>query len=74
MLTIIAVFAKARHQGSTGLNAGRRSLACVDRVDGFPVFGVSSFVVVALDMIEQFMHRWSFTTITNGLRYFGRLV
>ena len=75
LLTITAVLAKARHQGSTGLYTGRRSLACVDRVDGVPVFGVSILFVVVLDMIEQVMHGWrGLTTIINGLRYFGRLV
>ena len=74
MLTITAFLAKARHQGSTGLYTGRRSLACVDRVDGFPVIGVSIFVVKALDMTEQVMNGWSLTTVSNGLRYFRRLV
>ena len=36
-LTITAGFAVVRHQGSTGPYTGRISLACVDRVDGFPV-------------------------------------
>ena len=77
VLTITACVAKARHQGSTGLYTGRRSLPCVDRVDGFPVIGSSifGFGVKGLNVIEKVVNRWSLTiAVIKGLWYLGRLV
>ena len=75
VLTITACVAKARHQGSTGLYTGRRSLACVDRVDGFPVIGSSILGVKGLNVIEKVVNRWSTTiAVIKGLWNLGRLV
>ena len=75
LLTITAFLAKARHQGSTGLYTGRRSLACVDRVDGVPVIGSSILFVKGLNVIEKVVYGWSLTiAVMKGLWYLGRLV
>jgi len=74
VLTITAFDAKARHQGSTGLYTGRRSLARVDRIDGVPVMGVSLLFAKVLDVIKKVMDGGSLTAAANGLRHLGRLV